>query len=164
MSVSVFCTGAPHISPLLGVFWCAETDVMWTKWTDKRRRERLEKWPHYREPTEMRWAPCALTQSSCPPGRTVTSRPIRSEQQGGACKVSRERAMGENVSITTWDAASQPDSWPASANSAVFDRHCDVCAAWRLHLSVAASVNLVDMWCEWIWWCARRIKRPSRAE
>lgn len=67
------------------------------------------RWSDYRAATDMRWAPCTLTQSSCPPGRTVSSRPIRSEQQGGACKVSRERAMGENVSIAPWDAAGQSD-------------------------------------------------------
>ncbi len=85
----------------------------------------------------MRWAPCALTQSSCPPGRTVSSRPIRSEQQGGACKVSRERAMGENVSITPWDAACQTDLWSAPANSTVFDTpYVCVCGC----VSVAASM------------------------
>lgn len=69
----------------------------------------------------MKWAPCALTQLSCPPGRTVSSRPIRSEQQGGACKVSRERAMGENVSIAPWDAAGRPD-WACL---------CQLCCLWR---------------------------------
>lgn len=69
--------------------------------------DQVIRWSDYRAATDMRWAPCTLTQSSCPPGRTVSSRPIRSEQQGGACKVSRERAMGENVSIAPWDSAGQ---------------------------------------------------------
>lgn len=102
----------------------------------------------------MRWAPCALTQSSCPPGRTVSSRPIRSERQGGTCKVSRERAMGENVSITPWDAASRPDLQSDPSDSAFFDTllrtsvclyKCD-CMHTCMTVCVCACITCVQAW------------------
>ena len=150
MWVSVLVTGVAHVFSLLCL-----TTLMWvrlglTETKEARQRTGWKKWSDYREPTDMRWAPCALTQSSCPPGRTVSSRPIRSEQQGGACKVSRERAMGENVSITPWDAACRPDSYSASANSAVFDICVTVSTCVIIYLCVCVClcvcVGGIDVW------------------
>lgn len=61
---------------------------------------------------------------SCPPGRTVTSRPIRSEQQGGACKVSREREQWERMLASLHETQPANQRLSASANSAVFDMSC----------------------------------------
>ena len=111
MLVSISCSGVGAGFPST-VFETFDMGELWTKECNGTKVGRAQAGKNdqtIRERTDMRWAPCALTQSSCPPGRTVSSRPIRSEQQGGACKVSRERAMGENVSITPWDAAFQPD-------------------------------------------------------